>query len=295
MGKKFKGTMTLKVPWGHIAAKTWGNPENTHILVVHGTLDNAGSFDRLIQQLPDNFYYVCIDLPGHGLSSHFPSGMVLSYLSFVLAIRLVLDELKWSQTYYMGHSFGAALGTLFSIIYPDRIKKLIVIDSVMPPVIYDEEIISRIKHEHDLAMEQSESLNPRLYTREEVIYALSYLRLCCLTNEAAEALFERAVTKINDLYYYNRDVRQKIPVIPFFNTDQSLYLAEHMKVETLIILASSTLEHTLPFKKEVRSILENNKSLTIVDVQGNHDVHNNYPERISGHISQFLNSIHSKL
>ncbi|XP_058802008.1 serine hydrolase-like protein 2 isoform X2 [Phymastichus coffea] len=195
MNSKIRGSLKLKVPWGYVDAKTWGNPQKTHILVVHGIMDNAGAFDRLIAQLPENFYYVCIDLPGHGLSSHFPSGLLLSYFSFVLTIRYVLDELKWDQTYYMGHSFGAHLGVLFSIIYPHRIQKLILIDGIIAVPYSNKDLINYIKDENNLVIEESKSNNPRLYTEEEVIYALSYLRNCCLNTEAAKALFERAATK----------------------------------------------------------------------------------------------------
>ena len=41
---------------------------------MHGYMDNAGTFDRLIPLLPDKFYVVAIDLPGHGFSSHVPYG-----------------------------------------------------------------------------------------------------------------------------------------------------------------------------------------------------------------------------
>ncbi|EZA50799.1 Serine hydrolase-like protein [Ooceraea biroi] len=40
------------VPWGHVAAKTYGPSEGKPVLMVHGRLDNAGSFTRLMKYLP---------------------------------------------------------------------------------------------------------------------------------------------------------------------------------------------------------------------------------------------------
>nr|CAH7753933.1 unnamed protein product [Callosobruchus chinensis] len=51
-------------------------------------MDNAGAFDNLIPLLPHKFRYVCIDLPGHGRSSHFPPHLPLHTLNFLLDIAM---------------------------------------------------------------------------------------------------------------------------------------------------------------------------------------------------------------
>ena len=42
---------------------------------MHGWLDNCGSFDRLLPYFPKTKRVICIDIPGHGLSSHYPPGI----------------------------------------------------------------------------------------------------------------------------------------------------------------------------------------------------------------------------
>jgi pimeloyl-ACP methyl ester carboxylesterase len=68
--------MKIPVPFGYIAAKVWGslNENSIRTIAMHGYMDNAGTWDRLIPLLPDQFYIVAIDLPGHGFSSHVPYG-----------------------------------------------------------------------------------------------------------------------------------------------------------------------------------------------------------------------------
>lgn len=57
--------MKIDVPWGHVSGKWYGNQDDQPILALHGWLDNAGSFDRLIPLLPQKFPVLCIDLPGN--------------------------------------------------------------------------------------------------------------------------------------------------------------------------------------------------------------------------------------
>uniref|UniRef100_A0A8D0EYN9 AB hydrolase-1 domain-containing protein n=1 Tax=Strix occidentalis caurina TaxID=311401 RepID=A0A8D0EYN9_STROC len=78
------------VPWGHVAAKAWGPSEGHPVLCMHGWLDNANTFDRLIPLLPRDYYYVAMDFSGHGLSSHRPAGSPYHFLDYVTDVRRVV-------------------------------------------------------------------------------------------------------------------------------------------------------------------------------------------------------------
>lgn len=52
--------------------KWWGPKDKQPIIAIHGWQDNAGTFDPLIELLPKDLSILCIDLPGHGRSSHIP-------------------------------------------------------------------------------------------------------------------------------------------------------------------------------------------------------------------------------
>lgn len=283
----------LDVPWGHIAAKVYGPQNEKKILMVHGIMDNAGSFDRLLNHLPQDYHYVCIDLPGHGLSSAFPSGTPLNFWDYIHSIFLVLDTLQWKTCTYVGHSLGAQLGIYFSILYPQRIEKIIAVDGFLPYLVDNN--ISYIQEIYNLNSYAKDS--KALYTKDEAIYSLKCRRQESLTTEAAEALFRRAVTKVGDLYKYNRDTRLRMVFRPIFTIRQHMEFLENFSTRMLVIIADSSSRFYLlsEMLELTKSIMKENE-VSKVMVRGNHDVHNNYPERVAPHMCKFLrNELQSKL
>lgn len=287
--------LRLPMPWGHVAAKAWGSPNDKHVLVVHGILDNAGSFDRLIPLLTRGYYFVCIDLPGHGLSSSFPAGIALDHFHYVSVIRKVLDCLEWKNYCYMGHSFGALLGLVHSALYPRGIEKLIFfdLDSAIP--VTNDELIGYIRYIQDYTVEIGENENiPRLYSKTEVMRTLMHYRNSALNIEAAEALVKRSVTKVGDRYKFNRDPRLNIGAFGILNNEQHMAILKAVKAP-ISVIRSSELALVSNDSPQSAKIDPDNEKNQFVTVEGNHDVHNNYPERVAPHVCRFLENLKSTL
>ena len=285
----------LPMPWGHIAGRVYGPAKDSKILVVHGILDNAGSFTRLIELLPQNYQYVSIDLPGHGLSSPFPSDMPLNFFDYVHSISFVLDALKWKTCIYLGHSFGAQLGVHFSVLYPGRLDKVIAIDGLIPAPI--NELVPYIQTIYDL--NSYAKVPAKLYTKDEIIYALKFKRKEALTTDAAEAMFVRAVTKVGNLYKYNRDPRLRLILCPIFNVQQQREYFKKLPSPVFAIIATnSSIVDTIIAGSihTIQTYCDTKDKFTVSYVKGTHDVHNNYPERVAPRILKILNNnLQSKL
>ncbi|XP_054023933.1 serine hydrolase-like protein 2 isoform X1 [Dryobates pubescens] len=106
--------LKFPVPWGHVAAKAWGPSEGHPVLCLHGWLDNANTFDKLIPLLPKGYYYVAMDFSGHGLSSHRPAGAPYHFLDYVTDVRRVAAALQWRRFTLMGHSMGGSVAGMVS-------------------------------------------------------------------------------------------------------------------------------------------------------------------------------------
>ncbi|KAM6137094.1 LOW QUALITY PROTEIN: serine hydrolase-like protein 2 [Pterocles gutturalis] len=106
--------LKFPVPWGHVAAKAWGPSEGHPVLCLHGWLDNANTFDKLIPLLPRDCYYVAMDFSGHGLSSHRPAGSPYHFLDYVTDVCRVAAALQWRRFTLMGHSMGGSVAGMVS-------------------------------------------------------------------------------------------------------------------------------------------------------------------------------------
>ncbi|XP_037084337.1 probable serine hydrolase [Pollicipes pollicipes] len=99
--------------------------------MLHGLMDNCGSFEGIQPHLPSGYRCISIDLPGHGLSSHLPAGVMYDFFKGVTYIALVRRFFGWEQFSLLGHSLGAGMALLYASCFPLEVHSLAVLDPVM--------------------------------------------------------------------------------------------------------------------------------------------------------------------
>ena len=93
---------------------------------LHGLASSAHWYDIVAPMLQDRYHIYAPDQRGHGQTTSAPTGYDWQTLSDDLA-RL-LDHIGLDQVSVMGHSWGGNVATNFAANYPDRVKRLIMID-----------------------------------------------------------------------------------------------------------------------------------------------------------------------
>lgn len=99
------------------------------VLALHGWLDNAASFLPLSTHLA-GIDLVALDLPGHGRSAHLPAGAEYSLAGTVLAVLDAADALGWDRFAVLGHSMGAAIGSILAAAAPERVARFVAIEAL---------------------------------------------------------------------------------------------------------------------------------------------------------------------
>ena len=292
--------LKIKVPWGHIAAKLWGPKNVKPMLAIHGWQDNAGTFDTLIPLLPEDTSYLAIDLPGHGLSSHFPDGLLYSQIDMLHTIELIRETFNWEKISFFTHSLGAQLAFQYSSMYPDKSDFFIGIDTLMPHIRNTDYMVDFYTQQLPLLRKNSERLRkktqPPLYTYNEMVETMHKSSFNSVSTEAAPYLLERAITKSTtkpEKYFFHRDNRLKFFNFSTYTQAIILSLAKNIKIPHLNIKASGSPyeEQTMinNYNEVHKFFKENNPLFESTITDGTHHVHLNYPLKISGTISNFIN------
>lgn len=104
------------------------------LLLVHGGLDHARSWDWVARSLRPHFHVYAMDLRGHGNSAWAP-GAIYSIAEHVLDIATLVDllALDGRPVDLIGHSLGGILTLVYSGLYPDRVRKVVAIEGLGLP------------------------------------------------------------------------------------------------------------------------------------------------------------------
>jgi pimeloyl-ACP methyl ester carboxylesterase len=109
--------------------------EGENLLVLHGWGGSIQSVRPISERLTNNFHVITPDLVGHGGSSMPPENGPWGTADYVRSIKELLDKLNIKKTDIIGHSHGGRIGIYFAAHYPERVGKLVLVNSagIKPP------------------------------------------------------------------------------------------------------------------------------------------------------------------
>ncbi|WP_346837006.1 alpha/beta hydrolase [Microbulbifer sp. SAOS-129_SWC] len=124
--------ITVEFDGRTIAARQWGDPAGEPVLALHGWLDNCASFDQLAPLL-SGLNLVAVDMAGHGRSYHRSRDANYNIWEEVEDVLGVTRALGWHDFSLLAHSRGAVASLLSAGAFPERVKRMALIDGLVPP------------------------------------------------------------------------------------------------------------------------------------------------------------------
>ncbi|MBT4774088.1 MAG: alpha/beta hydrolase [Crocinitomicaceae bacterium] len=98
------------------------------ILLLHGTFSSLHTFNDWTEILKDNFRVIRLDMPGFGLTGPSPNNNY-SIDQFTTFLQNFTDSLEIENFFLVGNSLGGWLSWEYALQNPNKVKKLILIDS----------------------------------------------------------------------------------------------------------------------------------------------------------------------
>lgn len=252
-----------------VAGLTWGSPGKPIILCLHGWLDNAASFSRLGPMLADIAHVVAVDLAGHGHSGHRPIGTEYALLEYVRDVASIIATLPVAQVYLVGHSLGGIIASLYASAFPDRVARLVMIDSIGPRALPEGQFVTQLRKALDQRL-RSERRPPRIYpTRSDAVAARETGPLA-LSRWAAERIVERNLQAVDGGFVWRTDPRLRDSSMMYLSEAQvSAYLNQITMPSLLLMAESGGLVKWLADNDRMEQV----KGLQVADVPGSHHCH----------------------
>jgi pimeloyl-ACP methyl ester carboxylesterase len=122
----------------------WGDPQEETYVFVHGARDQGRSWEHFLEALRKRGvpikHAVAIDLRGHGDSEWPSTSRGYQHEDFLTDLAGLLKHLDKDSSTIIGHSLGGSMCLLYAGTFPERVKKLVLLESLGPFARADDEV-----------------------------------------------------------------------------------------------------------------------------------------------------------
>jgi pimeloyl-ACP methyl ester carboxylesterase len=268
----------------------WGDPSGEPLVLVHGFLDHALSWERFAAALQRTsgapLRIIAPDCRGHGDSDWVGAGGYYHFPDYIFDLNCLIESLRLPQFALVGHSMGGTISFLYTGTFPAPVRKLVLVEGIGPlPMrfsdapqrmerwVADVKLLPQRKIVEypslDEAAERLRRKNPRLAPQ-------AALRL------AATAMRRLA----NGKWVWKFDPLHRTAAPQPFYTGQAVEFFRRIACPVLLVHGAESRHTTRPDIQERTSAIADKISAE-VEAAG-HMIHHDNPERLAEIVGAFL-------
>ncbi|CAL4193966.1 unnamed protein product, partial [Meganyctiphanes norvegica] len=216
-----------------------------------------------------------------------------TFVDMVMMVERIVQHFEWKEVNLLGHSMGGGVSMLYAGTFPEKVKKIVMIDLIKPmsyPIDMQPDR-TRESIEQTFKIENRLNNSPPSYDYATMVEKMVKSYGHSVTEESAKAILKRGSQKNEDgTYSFHYDPRLKTRSLLSMTLDQQKEFAKRIECEMLIVKASlGPLYEDTKIYEEIMNIYEKKaKSFKYITVEGTHHVHLNTPEAVAPDISNFL-------
>lgn len=270
----------MEWPLQHItlAGLSWEPKSASHVtgppvVMLHGWLDNSLTFSKIAPELAKASSLYAVDMAGHGHSGRRPPGQSYQLMDYVADLAELIEKYfcgpeQHASVDIVGHSLGGIVGSLYAAAFPERVRKLVMIDSLGALSRPSDETIPQLRK--SISKRIAGSGRPVVYPDISAAAKVREGGLSPLSHEAALALIPRNLKPEGHGYGWRTDARLRHPSPLMMSEDQVVASLESIQTPTLFVSAKKGL---LVNRKGLDDRLKAIPNVQKVEVPGGHHCH----------------------
>ncbi|GAB3371359.1 alpha/beta hydrolase [Spongiibacter taiwanensis] len=182
----------------------WGNHGAPPLVLLHGGQDHCRNWDWIARELRHDWHVIAPDLRGHGDSAWSRDGYY-SYDAYLCDLYQLIDQKNLAPVTMVAHSMGGTIAMRYAAIYPEKVRKLVLIEGLgmNPDIIDGAQTRSYAEKMRDwVAYRQGlSSRTPRRYTSIDEALARMQEKNTHLSDEMARHLTVHGICQNEDGSY----------------------------------------------------------------------------------------------
>lgn len=211
----------------------------TTVVLLHGFLDLAWSFERVALKLAPKYHVVAPDFRGHGDTEWIGRGGYYYFPDYTADLARLLPALTRRRVFLVGHSMGGIVATYYTGAFPERVHKLALLEGIGLPGSRAEEAPERML-KHIETVDEVRAKKPR--PLESLAAAAARLRQIYpkLDAQWAEQLAEKATRLTSEGLLWKHDPLHRTRSPLLFNEAQFAAFARRIRCPTLLVNAADS-------------------------------------------------------
>ena len=123
----FLTTQYAEIDGIRVAYVETGPPEAPALIFIHGLLGRLDSWQDNVPAFADRYRVLALDLPGFGDSEKDDRDYTIAL--FAQVVKGLMDQKNMAKATLIGNSMGGQVAAFFALHYPERVDKLVLVDS----------------------------------------------------------------------------------------------------------------------------------------------------------------------
>jgi len=222
-----------------LAAKEWGSPVGRPIIALHGWLDNANSFDRMLPHM-DQVHVIAVDMAGHSQSGFRSADSGYDIWQDIADVMAIAEQMGWNRFGLLGHSRGAIVSALVAGTFPKKVTQCLLIDSYFPipnkPANAAAQLAKAITDS-----KRFQTISPSAFDSFDDAVKARVNGFVALKEDASIILAQRGVVEVGGKFSWRNDQRLKATSMVSFTKEQCESFFTAITSPLLLICAESGL------------------------------------------------------